>query len=291
MRTCLKIKNKSRPYLILVSGNQGGQAIIEYVLALTLAAILIVSLAAFIFKPFGTFVKDSLGTYTKCLLETGEVPRLGGPTNIKEETDCFAQFQAGQKPANGSGGSGSNRDPSNPQKTAQTNVNGDRAGEGEGGGGSGSPSRSGSGRGFSGVRGQTGDNSAGSGKVTQIPARDLPASAGTFKTSGESVWEAKGKNTRKVVLDSSSLTAAQKEEIAKRDLSKKIRSVESNEKLKQAKKVAVKPPPERKIAEVESDDGFALGKIIRVIFIILIILVLLVVLGGQGFKLFKGWEK
>src|SRR6516165_1280679 len=76
-------------------GPASGQAVIEYLLVVTVTVIIIAALAEKMFKPMDQFVQSIMGDYIACLLETGELPILSAPDDGTMNSEC--QIYAFQK--------------------------------------------------------------------------------------------------------------------------------------------------------------------------------------------------
>lgn len=94
---------------------QAGQGTVEYVLLLGLTVAIIFGVVLQFNNAFKVWADNYFGEYLTCLLETGELPALGGPTT----GECAAEFKpfkladgAGKdgKDGSSSGGSGSEED-------------------------------------------------------------------------------------------------------------------------------------------------------------------------------------
>lgn len=73
--------------------NQRGQALVEYILLNLVVMIVLVKLIAGVADAVGNFFQNSYGDYFICLLETGELPTLGGEDNPDLEcNDTFEPF-------------------------------------------------------------------------------------------------------------------------------------------------------------------------------------------------------
>lgn len=100
---------------VQATANQKGQATLEFILLIIVGIALALALTAQFFKPVGNFVNNVVGDYFQCLLDTGELPVLGG----ESESECTLNYE---------GASG-------------TGLNADSAGGGRGRGGRGDQGR------------------------------------------------------------------------------------------------------------------------------------------------------
>jgi len=92
--------------------NQKGQGTVEYVLLLVVVIAIAGAVLTRFFKPFDSWAKNYLGAYFLCLLDTGELPSLGGQGSTGE---CNANFEAfslagGRAEKEGEGKSGSSEE-------------------------------------------------------------------------------------------------------------------------------------------------------------------------------------
>lgn len=289
MRTNLKIKNKSRAPNLVYFQNQNGQAFIEYMLFLVLSVTFVLGLSYQFYQPFQAFVQNGMGLYTQCLLETGEVPRLGGPSAIQEDkATCGLNMGDGTKPP-AQGGT-----PYNPGSLGNNNS-GNRNSSGNGndrGSGGGSSIRGPTNMSSSSSGSRTGDAAGASGKTTQVP---LPPgqSSETFRASGRSVWapSSSSRSSARVIEVSIDKMSEADKKALKSNANKKNNTVAADETQTRKPKTIKVSPPERKVANIGDEEGFSFGDYLRYLIIIIILLVLIIVIGGQAYRLGKSWEK
>ncbi len=69
--------------------NQKGAGLVEYLLLLIIGVSLILGLMNQFYRPFGQWLTNYTGSYLQCLLETGELPALGGTTSGECKLDSL----------------------------------------------------------------------------------------------------------------------------------------------------------------------------------------------------------
>lgn len=275
--------------------NHRGQAVIEYVLILVITVSLVLALVSQIFKPFQEFIQSYMGEYVACLLETGELPSLGGDDTTVSDMGCDAQFakasfSQGRPPLPSQGNSGGGAGSSSPSGGTGTESESSERGGGSSSGSSyaGSSSRNGS-QFFRRMnqRAPGADASGKNGKVTEIPVN--PGN-GFFKGSGNrTVVINQGRKVTSV--DMSSLSEEERKRLKKEGEELKKQTLEADEGYApKPKKMLVKPPPERSLA-AEEDEPFTIGNFIRYLIIAGIIIALVIFLGGQALQMSKSMEK
>lgn len=96
--------------------DQSGQAVLEYILVLVVIVGIILGVMYQFNDAFKKYVQSYFGEYVACLLETGEMPSLGGDGGVNAES-CNASFEPfslkNGRPFNGSGGGGGNGEGAN----------------------------------------------------------------------------------------------------------------------------------------------------------------------------------
>jgi hypothetical protein len=286
--------------------SQAGQGVIEYILVL----IVIVSIAIGVLYQFnGSFSRwatSYFGSYFACLLETGELPGIGGTggdTGICSQLYEKFTFTAGVPPGGGGGGGG-----------------GGGSGGGGGGGGSGggggtkkpapTPGSEGSGNssgqasysragGRRKANGNSGFDQGDRGAQASVKSKGNRAKAGsknlyTGSTEISLPGSVSGQTDRNKKIKISTLDrafglAADKEKSTEDKISAKTKSdklgggTNRDEKIRVNRKIAAK---EQTIDENE----MSFGNFIRILIIAAIIIALVVLLGGQGLQISKSWD-
>jgi hypothetical protein len=263
-------KYKSRP------SSESGQAMIEYTLMLIISVLLVLMVATKIFKPLQGFVKNYMGDYIACILETGELPAMGGDSTFASDEGCNHTFEPGTlaagRPYKGSGAS--NTANSANKETSSSGHNSGGGGGGSGGGGSshmlrdhGTPMA---------------DVSAKNSKVTEMSVAGGGGS-GFFTASNGSVV-ARPKKESSVFL--TGLTDDEKKKIEKKQNEGSTRVIASEGVGTVSKKSIVKPP-EPKTQDMADDQPMTIGNFIRILFIICIVLAIVIFIGGQALQMSK----
>lgn len=272
----------SSAFVEIKFGN-AGQAAAEYILILVVTVTILLMLTAQIFKPFQSFIKAYMGDYVQCLLETGELPSLGGESGIQDD-GCNARFES----ATWNGG----RPPRSSERTAQQSSSKSASGRGTDSSGNskesstyaGSASRSNpffrGGRnnslGMDGVRGP--------GKIVEISYGGKPNEYFRVRT------ESAGRTTRQKAIGISGYTEEQLKKLAQKG--SRSQSIISTEvRGPAAKKITLKPPPAKTGIDSSEEASWSIGTFLRIIFIAAIIIILIALMGGQVARLMKSWEK
>jgi hypothetical protein len=280
---------KSQPMTRLVS-NDGGQAMIEYVLLLTLSIMLVLLIFYRIFSPLQDFVKAYMGDYVACLLDTGELPTLGGTSTIVSDQGCPAKFNPGAdktkqlKPYQSTGTGGTSPDNSNYVYRSSSSSS---SGSSSGGTYAGSASRKSGSSFLSGTKAAPGaEASIPNSKVTTVPFNE---GNGFFRFGNSSF--ALNRTSKKTTVPMSMMSDDQRKKLEKNaGLRPKSRTVANDFEGHRNKKMLVKGPPP-KTQEMADDEPFTIGNFIRILFIVAIILALFVFVGGQALQMSKSGEK
>lgn len=265
-----------------LSSNRG-QGVIEYILVLIVTVSIILGFIYQFNDAFRVYAKSYFGDYLACLLETGELPAIGGEgTGI-----CSAVFQefslAKGKPLIGKGIGEGGSDSSGPSSKGASSTAASESkasgstryvakNTGSSGGGFGSRSSSKSG-------GEFADSSKKRAKdYTGSSAISIPPS-----TLGNG---ARG-STQDRYLDGDFYV--EKRKVEEREESNKITIKSSTASVKDAQRMRVN----RQVAKIQDekpDSEFTIGNILRVLLIIAIIIALIVFLGGQALQISKSMD-
>lgn len=272
--------------------SQSGQALIEYILVVSISVLIVATLAQKLYKPMDQFVQSIMGTYIQCLLETGELPRLGATSEGTGECQIF-QFEVGEN--------GEVQRPTT-QKKDRDEADSDKvtdASEGNGGGGRSRRNRvarSGGPRGprssfrMPGGQGTAGvDGSIGGGKRIEVALEG--GGAGSYFRSANGGGRGGFRREKYVAI-----IGAVSQEIAKKNQAReKMRSTVVNEgglsSRRNAKLPLRKPTNDTKPEDDSQVASLDISQIVKIILIAGIIIVLLVLIGGQAMQLSKSWEK
>jgi hypothetical protein len=277
--------------------NDRGQAVIEYVLLLIISVSLVLMLVYQIFKPMQQFVQGFMGDYVACLLETGELPALGGDDTAAADKGCTSKFNNVAGNTSGSKGSGSSSSgSSNSSKDQNSSGSKNSSGSDSSSSGSnstyaGSSSRNG-GRYVSNSRGarrgMDGRSSDSQGKVVEI-ALEGGGAGGFFSKSTSAGYAEVGRKVASVPV--TGLTEDEKKKLEKKaGAGNKATMVAGDGFTPAVKKMAVKKP-EAKAALMKEDEPLTIGNFIRYLFIAALIIALVIFLGGQALQFSKSGEK
>lgn len=82
----------------ILRGRNGGQAVVEYILIVSIAVALIFIMKG-AFSGMNTFINNYLGLYTECLMAHGELPALGvSDSDLKKHLSSDYKCESGFKP-------------------------------------------------------------------------------------------------------------------------------------------------------------------------------------------------
>jgi hypothetical protein len=270
--------------------NNHGQAVIEYILMLVISVSLVLMLMTQIFKPFQAFVQSFMGDYLACLLETGELPTLGA--DLQKENECKFSFQ-GVSGTNSSSSSSSKKNSGSSSSSSSSDKDSSKSSSSSSSGGTyaGSSSRP---RGSSSItraraptKGVTGDADTG-GKVIEITL-DNGGGGTFFKTKNGASYAIEG-GRRVASIPVSGMTEEDQKKLEKKGESGKKSTVVSGDMNTKPKKIAVKKPEARTVAEAP-EEPVTFGNFIRWLFIAALIIALVIFLGGQALQFSKSGEK
>lgn len=298
----------------ILRGRNGGQAVVEYILIVSVAVGLIFMLKG-VFKGVNEFIGNYLGEYVTCLMAHGELPALGVTNDdLKEHLNsgyiCNSKFKSftlaeGRPPIAGGNDSG----------------NASRNSSGKGGSNSGSSSTnssSGSNKGSSGKSDKDGDSDQarrGGGSGGSNPYDDGKIRRGGRSTTdgftnaqsntrliddegdgdeaGGRGRKRKPRESRIIYRDRQRYRAVlgneaeqivnqtQRSTIKRKPTSRSIAKVEGGT-LNGPRSGLMRPPPEKKpVVEDTTDSGWGFGKFLKWLLIIGIIVALVIFFGGQ----------
>lgn len=295
--------------------NQSGQAMIEYILLMVVTITLVMGLMLQFFRPMQVFIKGFMGTYVQCLLETGELPALGGPNNMKDSSGCMLTWEqaivqgkgdptylersiakdgikgGGSKGRTGSGGSGSG-DSAGGKGGKKGSGSGSEGNEQAGSGSYAGSSSRGKGRGLfdrsSSRPGADGGGASGQNdKTVTIALNDGNGKDKFFKVRDFASVQDRSK---KAVLDMSMLSQTEREKVEKENKASS-RVIASEPGMRKPEKRVMIKKEQEKPKVVAPEEPMTFGNYFRIFFIICIIILLVILLGGQALQISKGWEK
>lgn len=252
-------------------GSQSGQAVLEYLLVL----VVVVGIALGVLYQLNTalkkYVQSYFGDYVACLLETGELPSLGGSSGANTDS-CNAAYEEfslknGRPLIAGDGSSSSNKG---------SNRSGNRGG-----------GRSGGSRVTRNNSSQNAERAAGSsvvaGSVKKNSRKELQG--GSESDSSQSGYRAqKQRGNGQVRISLKSKTKNEKTIAKSIDLKGKLRG-------RSQKKIPIDMEKfKRQPAQADLTIGLSFGDYIRYIIIFGILILIIVFFGGQLLQLKKSWD-
>lgn len=265
---------------------QKGQGTVEYILVTVVVVAIVLALTRVMYKPMDYFVTKMMDEYLQCLLQTGELPVLGGEGGTATcQTPVYEPISANAgKDKNGDG-----------KADDEGGLNSDKVSGN-------SSSRSGSGvstysrnrnggfkpSGFNANGGSMGgDGGKGDSKTEVARAGE---SSGYYNFGGGAYGRG-GSRTRYIAL-----TGEMAEEVKKKQKEKNQAAIQTIPRDGSSgptiiKRIEIKPPEKKAVVIDDNVKGFDFSKYIKWILIAAIIIVIVVLLGGQALQLSKSWEK
>ncbi len=286
----MRMRVKKSKYSARLKSNSG-QAVIEYVLMLVISVSLVLMLMSQIFKPFQAFVQSFMGDYMACLLETGELPKLGADT--QKDSECKFSFEGVSGNASNSSNSSKSGSDNKSDSSSSSDKNSSKSSSSSSSSGTyaGSNSRP---RGSNAItraraptKGVSGDSDTG-GKVIEITLEG--GGAGTlYKAKNGASYSVDG-GRRVASIPVSGMTEEERKKLEKKAESGKKSTIVSGDMPTKPKKMAVKKPEARTVAEAP-EEPVTFGNFIRWLFIAALVIALVIFLGGQALQFSKSGEK
>lgn len=270
--------------------SESGQGVLEYILVLVIILVVILGLVYQFNVKFRNYAEQFFDGYIACLLETGELPGVGGSV-CEEEMKTMADMQAKgllKFPESGGGGGGDQKSPA--QKAAEDAAkSGKQASKetlGGGGGGGGRSSNFGNfgrggGRGRSTTVGQTAPSkndseSVGYGTLSSPSGNFNGTSGAASKTNITYIYDAD-------IGDDTS-------EKGKPPVAKTDKKAENSGALKPRR--AIENTNRRSTASIDiAESDFSFGAMIRWLIIAALILAMVIFFGGQLMQIMRSREK
>lgn len=289
--------------MFLIEQN-GGQAVVEYMLVVAIAVSIIIALKG-TFKKFGDFTHNYLGAYTTCLMEYGELPSLGisdadFKTHLSDGKTCNTQFgsfslASGRPPLSSSSTNSANN------KNSQGGNSNSAANEA---GGSGSANRNAdSKKNSDNPRFSSSSSPYSSGMMSRSGGKGTAdgASSVAGKTKiiedesleeGGDTGRGRGRQTRTIYRQRQrykAVTGKMAEEFNKSanradkraPASKTIAKNEDGNGIRPRTNLVKVPESSMKITEQKADEGWTFGNFLKWIMIIGIIIAIVIFFGGQ----------
>ena len=277
-------------------GQQGGQAVLEYILVLVVVVAIILGGFYQMNTAFKVWAQSYFGDYLSCLLETGELPALGGAVNAAGGicNDLYEPFsidkgrplltQVGDGSSGGTSNTGTSSKPTTSQSQQNSSSSISQKGVREGSGGSsGSSQINPSARFNAGGKFRPGDNQSSSNKrstgstYTGSTDGSIPLS---FLGSG---MDGRNKVTSGMSLDYSMEVERTRKPIT--TASGGIKSEDSAQERGRKKAAPLRGPAS--VTKMDDDDEMTFGSFLRYLVIAAIIIALVLVVGGQLFQISK----
>lgn len=249
----------------------------EYVLILVVTVAIILGGLYQLNTAFKSWANNYFGDYLACLLETGELPTIGGSPGDSGTCDqLFKAYSfADGRPLKESTSQGAAEDGGGGQSGAA------REGRGSGGGGY-SPMRYGGGR-FG-----SGSSSSGGQSGNQRTSVNTGNTNATDYGGGYSTFQRPQPRSR-TKLDNKFAFEKEQDDKQKRKPIVSSRKTPEDERGRGA--IKLKPNAFKgKAAPAAEDSGFSIGNFIRIIIIAAIIIALVMFLGGQALSISKSME-
>lgn len=273
-----------------------GQAATEYLLLLVIVVAVILGAVNQFNEAFGSFAKNYFGEYFACLLETGEVPSLGG--SAARQGLCDASFQAfsltGGRPPNDPNGSGGNENAN--KENGSENSSGSSSSADEVGSANATPAGGSASRGRTNAFGRTQDNSRsrgggrGSGGGGDEEEKSYTGSSDVSTPRSLRASNVSSSNIQLIRRDGYSNSVAEAEREREENRSMKVQLPTSTKRTAADALVKVERKPAQNLNGPEVDMELGFGGYLRILLIVGIILAILLVVGGQLLQASKGSE-
>lgn len=253
-----------------------GQALVEYLLMIIVAVALIGGAVYQFNDAFRKYLQSYFGEYLACLLETGELPRLGYEESESICDDSFEPFDLAQgRPLKGGAagaGDGKGEGREQPNNAAVGGESGSTGGS---------------------ARGGANFQRASDYERNQMDAEEEQRKGASGKGLGfMDVGGARGSTSLSwgrnySMVDEKLSTAYLKQKKPKESKKEQSADLESETR---ARKVVKVPLGKEKKEEVVEEDPFDLGNLFRYLIIAAIVLAIIIFLGGQALQISKSWE-
>ncbi len=285
---------------------QSGQAVLEYILVLVITVSIILGIMHQFSDAFGGFLDKYFGDYIACLLETGELPALGGSgasealcQSPMQDFDISAGKALVQSGNNGSGSSGDGGGSGNDTSSSGSDSGGSDSDSSGSNNRNLRPNRVGNGAGSSNADGLSANAQKGRpGQFKQKlnsggPGQNKNKNVG-FGESGGQIGGPGGKTFRSkriIILGESYLSddEKKKKKMASSSETKEKKGSNSDVLRTPVQKLEIKKS--RHITSEDNSKGFNFGFFIKFLLIAGIIIAIVIFLGGQGLQIKKSWQK
>ncbi len=263
--------------------NQRGQGAVEYVLLLGLTVAIVLGVILQFNNAFKVFANNYFGDYLTCLLETGELPTLGGSggsgeCQIKEFKLTDGKTSDDKDSKSGGGGSGDDKDGSDEEKEAPKKTSAGTA----------SVDNSASSSTSVGTRARNGTRfaarSSGSKDENGNPKSDEDSTSANFNSYDRN----QGANKRFLVVESEEKRKRRIEEKTDK-IRTKVKSDKTLAEERQGAPLLQKVLKRTPASDASGDSGFefSFGNILRWLLIIALIIAIVIFIGGQILQVSK----
>ncbi len=266
-----------------ILAKESGQALVEYILLISISVALVLAFATQFYKPLGSWMQNYMGEYLQCLLDYGELPTMG---SVGVDGECAQSF----KPLSASGG----RPPiKNKNKNASGGINSDSASDNDKSKGNKTSFTSGSaGRSRSMVvaGGAGADGKNGSSGEKQVIEKLSDSQFEKFRSKDKTTILSQNTTTQSqgtFAISSSQRTAVREQEKYIKLKPGEIELADGNGKNKRL----ILTPPEKKQDSKEEGFEWNFGQYLKFALILAIIIAIVLFIGGQILQISKSMEK
>ncbi len=274
--------------------NERGQATTEFVLLMIIVVAVILGAVYQLNDAFKNYLDQYFGNYLVCLIETGELPTIGGGGGESQCTKNAFSLSSGSPAAGeaidgeGSGGDGAG---SGGDGDATSRANRRRRSVGRG---NAEASGRGGGNGFGRVKSQTISTGASGSSSEESSDTDVyTGSTAASSSSGRIARIQPKKGGRMSSFGYVDEYGDDDDDDKKKTKEKKVRNkAAERERSERARKISFTPPPPiPKRGPADDNSAFQFSKYIKWLIILAIIVAIVVFVGGQAMNITKSWEK
>lgn len=273
--------------------NQRGQGVVEYILVLVVVVFVLLGAVYQLNSAFAVWANNYFGNYLACLLETGELPSLGGEGTVGSCNEDFAPFSiaegrplipgGGVNEGGGGGGSGSGgASSSTVVGDSGSGGRGERIAVQRGGGSSG---------GRSSRFGRSSRGGSSSGRGLAFSSQEKEEKIYTGSTSAMNIPQgAYGSDVpveRRMPIGGGTFGGNEEEKSKKMPVSAVKKGAQGS--VERQARLKVMRGPKKSDAPPE-EEGFTFGNFLRILLIAAIIIALMIFIGGQALQIGKSME-
>lgn len=283
--------------------DQSGQAVVEYILVLVITVGIILGIMHQFSDAFGSFLDKYFGDYIACLLETGELPSIGGEgaseASCKSPMQEFSIASGEALVKRGSGGGSGSDSGSGSGDSGKSSKEGGSDSSSSSSKQSSRPRTLTSSGGTSNSDGRSAKTSSGrpgrfKQKLNQTPGSQNQSKNVGFNGSGGGIGGPGGRTFRRntvIYIGDSYLSDKEKKKNEQASLSKTTekKGGDQNNLRVPLQKLEIKKA--RNISSEEEGAGFSFAFFIKFLLIGGILIAIFIFLGGQGIQIKKSWQK